>query len=52
MYTCDHGVFVKAPKGYYRLGAVVLVGTLLLFLSVAVLAVAAFTCPGVTSWIL
>ena len=52
MYTCDQGVFVKAPKGYYRLEVVVLVGTVFLALCVAVLAVVAFTCPGVSSWIL
>ena len=48
MYTCDHGEFTKAPKGYYRIEVVVLVGTVFLALCVAVLAVVAFTCPGVT----
>ena len=52
MYTCDHGEFTKAPKGYYRIEVVVLVGTVFLALCVAVLAVVAFTCTGVTSWIL
>ena len=48
MYTCDHGRFVKAPKGYYRLEVVVLVGTVLLALNVIVSAGFAFVGSGVT----
>jgi len=36
MYTCEHGRFVKAPKGYYRLEGVLIVGALLLLVNVTV----------------
>lgn len=36
MYTCEHGRFTPAPKGYYRLTPVLLVGTVLLGLNVIV----------------
>ena len=48
MYTCEHGVFVRAPRGYYRLETVVLVGTVLLALNVIVSAGFALANPGVT----
>jgi len=48
MYTCERGVFVKAPKGYYRLEVVVLVGTVFLALNVTVSAWFAFVSSGVT----
>jgi len=48
MYTCEHGRFVKAPKGYYRLGVVVVIGTVLLALNVAVSGWFAFVSSGVT----
>jgi len=48
MYTCDHGSFVPAPKGYYRLAPVLLVGTILLGLNVTVSAGFALIIVGVT----
>ena len=48
MYTCDRGRFVKAPRGYYRIETVVLVGTVLLALNVAVSGWFAFVVSGVT----
>jgi len=49
MYVCDHGTFVPAPKGYYRLTPVLLVGTVLLGLNVTVSAGFALLITGV-SW--
>lgn len=48
MYTCEHGEFVPAPKGYYRLAPVLLVGTIMLGLSVTVWAGFALIVTGVT----
>ncbi|MGV8913770.1 MAG: hypothetical protein ACOH14_14245 [Rhodoglobus sp.] len=48
MYTCEHGEFVPAPKGYYRLTVVLLVGTVLLGLNVIVSAGFALVTVGVT----
>ena len=48
MYTCEHGTFVKAPRGYYRLAPVVVIGTVLLALNVAVSGWFAFVGSGVT----
>ena len=48
MYTCEHGRFVKAPRGYYRIETLVLVGTVLLALNVIVSAWFAFVGSGVT----
>jgi len=47
MYTCDHGRFTKAHKGY-RLGTVLTVGCILLLLNVAVSGWFAFVSLGVT----
>jgi len=49
MYTCDHGEFTPAPKGYYRLTPVLLVGTVLLGLNVTVSAGFALLITGVLS---
>jgi len=49
MYTCDHGEFTPAPRGYYRLAPVLLVGTILLGLNVAVSAGFALLITGVLS---
>ena len=46
-YTCEHGRFTPAPKGYYRIEVVVAVGTALLGLSVLVSAGFAFISTGV-----
>jgi len=48
MYTCEHGEFVPAPKGYFRLAPVLLVGTILLGLTVTVSAGFALLSMGVT----
>jgi len=48
MYTCDHGVFVKAPKGYFRAGALVAIVTATIGLHVAIGAWFAFAGSGVT----
>jgi len=48
MYTCEHGRFVKAPKGYYRLAPLVVIGTVLLALNVTVSGWFAFVGSGVT----
>jgi len=48
MYTCERGRFVKAPKGYYRLTPVLLIGTILLALNVIVSAGFALLITGVT----
>jgi hypothetical protein len=47
-YTCDHGRFIPAPRGFYRLAPVLLVGTILLGLNVAVSAGFALLSMGVT----
>jgi hypothetical protein len=47
-YTCDRGEFTPAPKGYYRLTPVLLVGTILLGLNVTVSAGFALLITGVT----
>ena len=49
MYTCEQGRFTPAPKGYYRLTPVLLVGTILLGLNVTVSAGFALLITGV-SW--
>ena len=48
MYTCDHGTFVKAPKGYYRAEALVAIVTASIGLHVAIGAWFAFVVSGVT----
>ena len=48
MYTCEQGEFTPAPKGYYRLTPVLLVGTILLGLNVTVWAGFALLSMGVT----
>jgi hypothetical protein len=48
MYTCEHGEFVPAPRGYYRLTSVLLVGAVLLALNVIVSAGFALIVSGVT----
>jgi hypothetical protein len=50
MYTCERGRFVAAPKGFYRLAPVVLVGTILLGLNVIVSAGLALVTTGVDLW--
>jgi len=49
MYTCEHGEFVPAPKGYYRMAPLLLVGTVLLALNVVVSAGFALLVSGVLS---
>ena len=49
MYTCEQGEFVPAPKGYYRIAPVLLVGTILLGLNVTVSAGFALLITGVLS---
>lgn len=48
MYTCEHGRFIPAPKGYHRLAPVLIVGTFLLALNVIVSAGFALLATGVT----
>ena len=48
MYTCEHGTFVKAPKGYYRLAPLVAIVTASIGLHVAIGAWFAFVSAGVT----
>ena len=48
MYTCDRGTFVKAPKGYFRAGALVAIVTATIGLHVAIGAWFAFVGSGVT----
>jgi len=47
-YTCDRGAFVPAPRGYYRLAPVLIVGTILLGVNVTVSAGFAVIGSGVT----
>ena len=47
-YTCVRGRFVRAPKGYYRLAPVLIVGTILLGVNVTVSAGFAVVGTGVT----
>ena len=47
-YTCENGRFTPAPRGYFRLAPIVLVGTVLLGLNVAVSAGFALINSGVT----
>ena len=47
MYICEQGEFVPAPKGYFRLTPVLLVGTVLLGLNVTVSAGFALLITGV-----
>ena len=48
MYTCDRGNFIPAPKGYYRMAPVLIVGTILLGVNVTVSAGFAVIGSGVT----
>jgi len=48
MYTCDHGEFTKAPKGYFSAGALVAIVTASIGLHVAIGAWFAFVGSGVT----
>jgi len=48
MYTCVRGRFVRAPKGYFRLAPVLIVGTILLALNVSVHSWFSFVNSGVT----
>jgi hypothetical protein len=50
MYTCERGRFVPAPRGFYRLAPVVLVGTILLGLNVIVSGGFALVSSGVDLW--
>ena len=47
LYVCNRGRFVRAPKGYYRLAPVLIVGTILLALNVIVSAGFAVIISGV-----
>jgi len=47
-YTCDRGRFIRAPKGYYRMTPVLIVGTILLGVNVTVSAGFAVVGTGVT----
>jgi hypothetical protein len=47
-YTCDRGEFVPAPRGYFRMVPVLIVGTILLGLNVVVSAGFALINSGVT----
>jgi hypothetical protein len=48
MYICTRGEFVRAPRGYFRIVPVLIVGTILLGLNVVVSAGFAFINSGVT----
>jgi len=48
MYVCNRGRFVRAPKGYYRMAPVLIVGTILLGVNVTVSAGFAVIGTGVT----
>jgi hypothetical protein len=48
LYVCNRGRFVRAPKGYYRLAPVLIVGTVLLGVNVTVSAGFAVIRTGVT----
>ena len=48
MYICERGRFIPAPKGYYRLAPVLIVGTILLGVNVTVSAGFAVIGSGVT----
>jgi len=48
LYVCNRGRFVRAPKGYYRLAPVLIVGTILLGVNVTVSAGFAVIGSGVT----
>ena len=48
LYVCNRGRFVRAPKDYYRLTPVLIVGTVLLGVNVTVSAGFAVVGSGVT----